>query len=145
MELLTWHKTGASLDGLVRSVLNYVAWKHVFKKWLEFASDVCNVRIGLALDGVNPFGDLSLCHSTWPMVLQNYNLPLWLVTKRYFLMLALIITRKKSYTSTNVDVFLQPLIDELQTLWKGVKALDAYLGTSTTTYCAFLRRAKQKT
>ncbi len=82
------------------------------------------------LDGVNPFGDLSSCHSTWLVILLNCNLPPWLVTKRYFMMLTLIIPRKESITSSNVNVYLQPLVDELHVLWRGVKVWDAYLGAS---------------
>ncbi len=105
-ELLTWHSIGASLEGLIQNVTNSIAWKHINEKWPEFVIDTCNVRLGLALDGVNPFGDLSSCHSTWPVVLLNYNLLPWLVTKRYFLMLAFIIPSKESCTSINVDVYL---------------------------------------
>jgi hypothetical protein len=88
-----------------------------------FSYDPYNVRLGLALDGVNPYGDLSSCHFTWHVILLNYNLPPWLITKQYFLMLVLIIPRKESVTSTNVDLYLQPLIDKLQLLWIGVKPL----------------------
>jgi hypothetical protein len=69
---------------MVKSVANFVAWKHINEKCLEFGGDGCTVRLGLALDGVNPFNNLSLCHSTWPVVLLNYNLQPWLMTKRYF-------------------------------------------------------------
>ncbi len=55
------------------------------------------------------------------------NLPPWLVTNRYLLMLSLIIPRKESCTFNNVNVYLQPLINELQILWKVVDAFDAYL------------------
>jgi len=80
----------------------------------------------LALDGVNPFGDLSSCHYTWLVVLLNYNLPPWLVMKRYVLMLALIIHDKEFATSGNVDVYLDPLIEKLQMLCKGVSTFDAH-------------------
>jgi hypothetical protein len=32
------------------------------------------------MDGMNPFGDFNLKHSTWPMLLFMYNLPPWLMT-----------------------------------------------------------------
>jgi hypothetical protein len=64
-----------------------MTWKHIDEKWLEFVNDVCNIKLKLALDEVNPFGDFNSCHSTWSVVLLNYSLPPWLVTKRYFLML----------------------------------------------------------
>jgi hypothetical protein len=126
-KLLIWHKNGISSDGLVQCVPDSMSWKHINDKWLDFAIDSCNVKLGLTFDGVNPFGDLSSCHFTWPMILLNYNLPPWLVTKRYFLMLALIILGKKSVIYGNLDVYLQPLIKELQVLWQGVQAFDAIL------------------
>lgn len=63
---------------------------------------------------MNPFGDLSFCHSTWLVILLNYNLPPWLVTKCYFLMLALFILGKEFIIFANVDVYLEHLIKELQ-------------------------------
>jgi hypothetical protein len=93
-ELLIWHKNGISSNGLVRCVLDSMNWKHINDIWPDFVTDSCNVRLGLALDGVNPFGDLNSCHSTWLVIVLNYSLPPRLVTKRYFLMLALIIRSK---------------------------------------------------
>ncbi len=127
-ELLTWHKYGASLNGLIRNVANSMAWKHINEKWPKFVNDACNIWLGLALDGVDPFGDLSSYHSTWLVTLLNYNLPPWLVTKCYFIILALIIPNKKFVTSGNLDVYLQLLIEELQVLWKGVQAFDVIIG-----------------
>ena len=69
--------------------------------------------LGLALDGVNPFRNQSLSHSTWPVVMLNYNLPPWLVTKNFFMMLTLLIPGKESVTDKNVDVYVAPLIEEL--------------------------------
>jgi len=113
VELCTWHKNNVFANGLVKSVPNSVAWKHIIEKWLEFANDARNIRLKLVLNEVKPFGNLSSIHSTWPIVLLNYNLLLWLVTKHYFLMLTLIILDKESYTSSNVDVYLQLVIEEL--------------------------------
>jgi hypothetical protein len=80
-KLLVWHKNGSSSNGLARSVPNSKSWKHIDEKWLDFTNEPCNISFRLAFDGVNPFGDLSSCHSTWLMILLNYNLPPWLVTK----------------------------------------------------------------
>jgi len=43
----------------------------------EFANDPRNVRLGLASDGFNPFGNMSTSHSIWPVVLIPYNRPPW--------------------------------------------------------------------
>ncbi len=99
-KLLTWHKDGASLDGMISNVLDSMIWNHIDKNWFEFVSDVCNIRLRLAFDEANPFGDLSSCHSTWVAVLLNYSLLPWLVIRRYFLMLPW------SSTTSNVDVYL---------------------------------------
>ena len=40
------------------------------------------------------------------------------------MMLVLIIPGKESVTSGNIDVYMAPLIEELQNLWDGVHAFD---------------------
>jgi hypothetical protein len=83
-----------------------------------------NVRLGLATDGVNPFGDKNNVWSTWLVLLLIYNLPPWLVTKKFFMFLSIIIPRPESVKSANFDVLITPLIEELQELWEGVRGLD---------------------
>jgi hypothetical protein len=72
---MTWHDTNKSGDGMVRSVCDSKAWKHVDSTWLDIAIDPCNIRLGLALDGMNPYANLSTNHSTWLVLFLNYNLP----------------------------------------------------------------------
>jgi len=38
----------------------------------------------------------------------------------------LIILDKESITSSNMNVYLEPLIEELQMLWQGVKTFDSF-------------------
>ena len=57
-------------------------------------------------------------------MLLNYNLPPSLSTKKFFIMLALLIPGKQSVTSEYFDVYLEPLVEELVQLWKGVVAYD---------------------
>jgi len=66
----------------------------------------CIIQVGIQWG--NTFGDLNSCHSTWLMILLNYNLPPWLVMKQYllYLMLILIIIRKEFITSRNANVYL---------------------------------------
>ncbi len=54
----------------------------------------------------------------------NYNLPPWLVTKRFFVILSLIISGPENVKVANFDVYLEPMIEELKELWKGVAGLD---------------------
>ena len=114
--LMKWQGKNSSTDGKVRSVLDSPAWKEVQKIDSGFFEEIRNVKLGLALDGMNPFADKSTRHSTWPVFLLNYNLPGWMVTKHFFVMLSLLIPGKESVTSGNVDVYLEPLMDELLVL-----------------------------
>jgi hypothetical protein len=123
-ELNKWHAARKKEGERVECVPDCKAWKHIDSIFPEFAAEIRNISLGLALDGVNPFSNQSLSHSTWPVVLLNYNLPPWLVTKRFFIMLSLIIPGKESVTSDNIDVYLAPLIEELLELWEGVDATD---------------------
>ena len=41
----------------------------------EFGSEPRNVRLGMSTDGLNPFGNQSSTHSTWPVFVWPYNLP----------------------------------------------------------------------
>jgi hypothetical protein len=57
-------------------------------------------------------------------MLQIYNLPPWLVTKNFFVILTLIIPSKESVKMHNIDVYMASLIEELQVLWRGVATYD---------------------
>jgi hypothetical protein len=54
--------------------------------------------------------------STWPLILLNYNLPPWLIVKNLFLILKLLISNKESMNNNNTDVYMAPLLEELQEL-----------------------------
>ena len=90
----------------------------------SFAGDARNVHFALAADGVKPYKQNRSSWSTWPVVLLNYNLPPWLSTKKFFIMLALLIPGRESVTSDVFDVYLEPLVEELLELWTGVPTHD---------------------
>ena len=76
---------------------------------------------------MNPFGEQSSGHSTWPVTLCIYNLPLWLCMKRKFVMMPVLIPGPKQ-PGNDIDVYLKPLIEDLLLLWKeeGVRMWDAH-------------------
>ena len=76
---------------------------------------------------MNPFGEQSSGHSTWPVTLCIYNLPPWLCMKRKFIMMPVLIPGPKQ-PGNDIDVYLKPLIDDLLLLWKeeGVGMWDAH-------------------
>lgn len=127
---MRWHHENASNDGQMRHPVDSPAWKTIDDKWPSFSSEPRNVRLAMAVDGFNPFGDLSSTYSVWPVVLVTYNLPPWLCTKRNFCMLTLLIPGPKQ-PGNDIDVYLEPLVDELKELWdQGVWTYDAYSKTS---------------
>lgn len=101
-------------------------WRTVDGKFPEFGSDDKNLRLGLCADGMNSYRNLSCNHSTWPVLLSIYNLPPWLCMKRKYIMLTLLISGPKE-PGNNIDVYLQPLIEDLKLLWdEGVTLFDSY-------------------
>lgn len=104
---MKWHASGRSRDGLCRHPVDSLAWSHIDSTWPDFASENRNVRLGLAIDGVNPYTSLGSQWSTWPVMIVNYNLPPWLATKKFFLMLSLLIPGPKQVKAENIDVYLE--------------------------------------
>jgi len=91
----------------------------------EFAKNSRNLRLGLASDGFNPFRTMSISHSTWPVMSMVYNLPPWMCMKSEYLILSLLIPGPRS-PGNDIDIYLQPLIEELKELWEfGVETYDA--------------------
>ena len=120
--LMSWHVKGSSKDGKIRVPSDSEAWKHIDKQWSEFSQDPRNICLGLATDGVNPYGIKSTKWSTWPVVLVNYNIPPWLCIKKGHMILSLIIPGKRK--PTNLQVYLAPLIEELHIMWQGIDVED---------------------
>jgi len=102
-------------DGVLRHPSDAQQWKDFDAKYQEFHEDPRNVRFTLSTDGMNPFGDRTSTHSTWPVLLSIYNLPPWLCQKRKYLLLTIIISGPKA-PGIDIDVFLEPLMQEMETL-----------------------------
>ena len=116
-------------DWLVRHPCDSKAWQHFHENVdPSFAEDPRHVHFALAADGVNPFKQNRSTWSTWPVLLLNYNLPPWLTTKKFFVMVALLIPGRESVTSEVFDVYLEPLLEELLELWGGIPAHDITKG-----------------
>jgi hypothetical protein len=137
-KLNIWHHFHKSVDGKMRHTADSPQWNFVNSELDpeagndRFGKDPRNIHLGLALDGMNPYSEKRNTQSLTPVIAFNYNLPPWMVTKKYFVMLCLLIPTKLSLTGSNIDVFIQPLVDELQQLWSrtGVATQDAraYMG-----------------
>ncbi|GKC14009.1 hypothetical protein Tco_1010791 [Tanacetum coccineum] len=127
---MIWHATGKCTEpGKMQHPIDGGAWKKFNTKYLDFAKEPINIRLGLAADGFNPFGNLSQDYSMWPVILTTYNLPPWLCMKESSFMLTLLIPGPKS-PGKDIDVYLRPLIKDLKVLWdrKGVETIDVASG-----------------
>ena len=70
-ELMQWHAQNKSTDGKQRFVADSKMRMKFDNRWLDFSQDPNNMRLGLGLDGVNPFSYQSTKWSTWPVFLIN--------------------------------------------------------------------------
>ena len=91
-------------------------WRKIDRTYTDFALDVRNIRMGLSTDGINPFGEMSSGHNTWPATLCIYNLPPWLCMNQKFIMMLVLIPGPKQ-PRNDIDVYLKPLVEELLLLW----------------------------
>ncbi|CAM6082015.1 unnamed protein product [Calypogeia fissa] len=108
----------------MRLVVDSPANNFVEDKWPDFKDDPRNMRLGLATHGISLFtiAGKSQPYLVWPVVIMNYNIPPWMSMKKGHLLLSMVIPGPKQPKS--LDVYMAPLIEELQELWDGVPAYD---------------------
>jgi hypothetical protein len=69
-QLLCWHKVGRKKENdKLRHPTDAAQWGNINSHFMWFADDSRNVT-----NGMNPFGNQSSTHNTWPVVLSMYNL-----------------------------------------------------------------------
>ena len=91
---MRWHadrKHANGTDGVLRHPADGSQWKAVACEYPEFAKEPRNLRLGMSTDGLNPFGNQSSAHSTWPMFVWMYNLSPWLCMKRKYIHMVMLI------------------------------------------------------
>jgi hypothetical protein len=108
----------------MRCVSDSPQWKIIDLLYPDFAQVLTNLQLGLVGDGIIPFKNNAIKHSTWVLLITIYNLPPWLLTKKFFISLAMLIPGPKSPIADNIDVFMQPLVRDLLKLWTGIPAVN---------------------
>ncbi|XP_016436464.1 uncharacterized protein LOC107762612 [Nicotiana tabacum] len=100
------------------------AWKHFDRVFPNFANEPRNIRLGLCADRFTPFSISATPYSCWPVFVTLYNLPPEMCMTSPYLFLTCIIPGTRNPKSL-IDIYLQPLIHELQILWhEGVATYD---------------------
>jgi hypothetical protein len=124
---MRWHKEGDRQDqdsNIMVHPSDGEAWQALDRFDPEFARDPRSVRLGLSTDGFTPYTNNSTSYSYWLVFMMPYNLPPNKCMKEGVLFLALIVSGPKDPV-TKINVFMQPLIEELKALWQGLEAYDS--------------------
>ncbi|KAK1642273.1 hypothetical protein QYE76_060078 [Lolium multiflorum] len=102
-------------------------WKTLDDEYYEeFGKEPRNIRLGASTDGLNPFGNQSSKHSTWPVFVWMYNLPPWLCLKKKYIHMSMLI-QGPTQPGSDINLYLELLKEELVTLWEeGTETWDAY-------------------
>lgn len=79
-------------------------WQALDIAFPRFGGDARNIRLGMSTDGLNPFGNQSSTHSTWPVFVWPYNLPPWLCTKQRYIHLSILIQGRNNQVSTCICI-----------------------------------------
>jgi len=86
------------------------------------------VRLSLCIDGFNAYTFSVRSHSIWPVVVTPYNLPPKMCMTTPFMFLTCVIHSLKN-PKNKIDVYLQPLINDVKELWDvGVETYDIFIG-----------------
>jgi hypothetical protein len=88
---MDFHAKNRSQDDVLQIPADGSALNYIEEKWPIFKEEPRNVRLSLAVDGVNPFGELRSTYSVWPVFVINNNLPPRMSIKREHTMLAMIV------------------------------------------------------
>ena len=118
-----WYKYHATQTGQLTHPSDTEAWKHFDRTFESFATEPRSVWLDLCDDGFNPYSNTARPYSVWPIVICVYNLPPHLCMTRLYMFLSSVISGTNNLQN-KIDVFLQPLIDELKTLWN--ESVDTY-------------------
>ena len=90
-QFMDYHAKNISEYGVLRMLVDGSTLKNIKEKWPIFKDEPCNVKLSLAANGFNPFGQLRSTYSVWLFFVINNNLPPWMSIKREHTMLEMII------------------------------------------------------
>ncbi|XP_052734056.1 uncharacterized protein LOC128196612 [Vigna angularis] len=121
---MTWHHHNRSSNGVLRHPCDGEAWRHFDRVHRDFSIEPRNVRLGLCSDGFNPYVQASsIPYSCWPVIVTPYNLPPEMCMSKPYMFLTCLIPGPFN-PKVRIDVYLEPLIDDLKKLWSGVITYD---------------------
>ena len=121
---MRWHAEHTSNPGEMCHPSDGEAWKHFNKVFPTFATKPRNVYLGLCTDGFSPFGMSGHNYSLWPVIMTPYNVSPEMCMKQELMFLTILVPGP-NHPKRSLDIFLQPLIEELKDLWiNGIQTYD---------------------
>jgi hypothetical protein len=126
---MRWHHEGeheSEDPDIMSHPVDSEAWQTLDRFDPEFARDSRSVCLGLSTDGFQPHITDSHPYSCWPVFVMPCNLHADKYLKEGFIFLTLVIPGPKE-PKKQMNIFLQPLFEELKILWSGVDAYDSHL------------------
>lgn len=76
------------------------------EKWPHFKEEPRNLRLSLAANSVNPFGEMRFVYSVWPIFVINNNIPPCMSIKREHIMLAMIVPGILSFKYSHLNLII---------------------------------------
>ncbi|KAL2235890.1 UNVERIFIED_CONTAM: hypothetical protein Sindi_1321200 [Sesamum indicum] len=121
---MTLHANHQTKEGSMCHPFDAEAWRHFDQTYPDFAAEPRNVRLSLCTNGFAPHGQYDRTYSCWLITLTSYNLsPRMCISSEY--MFLKIVIPGPSNPKRLIDIYLEPLIEELQNLWHvGVLTCD---------------------
>ena len=116
-KMMQSHKQSRS--GTMKHPCDGKAWQQFDIDFPEFGDDPRNVRLAVATDGFTPFSMNAAPYSCWPVFVTPLNLPPGVIMKSEYLFLALVVPGPE-HPGKKLNILMQPLVDELLSLWEGV-------------------------
>ena len=96
---MDYHACNRIRDDIIQIPTDGLEFIHIEEKWQHFKEEPHNLRLSLAADSVNPFGEMRSIYSEWPFFVINNNITLWMSIKREHIMLAMIVPGILSFDS----------------------------------------------
>lgn len=112
---MSWHDEFRNKDGVLRHLIDTLAWKILDDARPSFGEEPHNVILGLATNGFDPSSDKSHPYIMWFVVVITYNVSPYMCLKDTNYLFSLLIHGPKAPTN-DIDAYLQVLVDELTDL-----------------------------
>ncbi|XP_049367943.1 uncharacterized protein LOC125832793 [Solanum verrucosum] len=112
---MRWHHENRRPPGVMCHPSDGEAWKHFDRTYPQFATEPRNIRLGLCSDGFTPHSVSAAPYSCWPVFVTPFNLPPEMCMTSPYISLNCVIPGPRN-PKVLIDVYLQPLIDELKQL-----------------------------